>query len=65
MKYIEFMGAYSRIDDSGGREYKPIGAISIAPQYVVAFCNHTIHTPANKITIMETYDEIKAKLEKE
>lgn len=63
MRLIEFNGAYMAADEDRG--YKSSGKqITVIAEQVVAFYDHTILTASNKIRVMETYDEIKAKLTK-
>lgn len=61
---IEFQGAaYDMIEEE--KIYRPIGAVSINPATVCAFYDHVILIHGNKIRVMETYEEIKTKLNRE
>lgn len=64
MEFIRFRGAYTSMNDDGKKEYHEIGPVSIAPEHIVAYYDHTICTPFNKIRVMDSYDEIHEKLQK-
>ena len=65
MEFVCFQGAYTSMDDNGKKTYHAIGPVTISVQNIVAFYDHTICTPSNKIRVMESYKEIKEKLQKE
>lgn len=60
--YIVFTNASAIFDDSGELEYNPIGPIAISPYHIVAYLDHTIRTTIARFTVMETFDQIRAKL---
>ena len=62
METIRFSGAYM-YEEEGKKEFSEKGPINIVPSHIVAYYDHVILTHTNKIRVMETYDEIKAKLE--
>lgn len=64
IKWVEFTSAYFSFDDSGTKTYKPIGPISFALDHIAAFNDHMIRTVNTKTPVMETYDEIREKLQK-
>ena len=61
MDIIEFRGAQMHEED-GKREYVSVGPVAVNVDQIVAYYDHTILSANNKIRIMETYEEIKAKL---
>ena len=60
--FVSFQGAISDIDDDGAIDYSPRGEIVINVSQIAAFYDHTIVIMGRKIRVMETMDEIRAKL---
>ncbi len=61
--FVSFMGAVTDIDDDGKIiDYAPRGKVVINVAQIGAVYDHTIIIMGHKIRVMETLDEIKAKL---
>ena len=61
--FVSFMGAATDIDDDGRiTEYIPRGEVVINVAQISAVYEHTIIIMGHKIRVMETLEEIKAKL---
>lgn len=61
--FVSFMGAATDIDDDGKiTDYIPRGRVVINVAQIGAVYDHTIIIMGHKIRVMETLDEIKAKL---
>jgi len=63
--FVTLMGAATDIDDDGKIiEYEPRGEVVINVAQIGAVYDHTIIIMGHKIRVMETLEEIKAKLTK-
>ena len=61
-RFVKFTGAYASMDETE-KKYIPRGGISIRVDAIIGFYDHTILTANQKIRVVETYEEIKRKLE--
>lgn len=61
-RFVKFTGAYASMDETE-KKYIPRGGISIRADAIIGFYDHTILTTNQKIRVVETYEEIKRKLE--
>lgn len=61
-RFVKFTGAYSSMDETE-KKYIPRGGISIRVDAIIGFYDHTILTTNQKIRVVETYEEIRKKLE--
>jgi hypothetical protein len=62
--YIELQGAY-RNSDEFAEEYSPRNKIALHPTKISFFTDHLVVAGQYKLIVMETYDEIKAKIKGE
>ena len=60
--YVQFTGAYCSFDDEGEKQFSERDPIMINRSSIDAFYDHTIIVGGRTIRVMQTYDEIKAKL---
>ncbi len=61
--FIRFQGARKVSDDDGENVYEPRADIMINPEHIVAYYNHVILTSGNRIIVMDTFEEIRKKVE--
>ena len=60
--FIKFRGATMTIDDDGRVDYTPRDDVVINAAQICAFYDHTIIVMGHKIRVMETFEDIKARL---
>lgn len=60
--FIKFRGAIMTIDDDGRVDYTPRDDVVINVAQICAFYDHTIIVMGHKIRVMETFEDIKARL---
>ena len=61
--FIEFMGAKTDLDEYDGQtNYVPRGKIAIRLDEITAYYDHTIITREKRISVMDTYEEIKERI---
>lgn len=60
--FVKFRGATMVVDDDGRVEYTPRDDVVINVSQICAFYDHTIIVMGHKIRVMETFEDIKARL---
>ncbi len=61
--FIRFHGASVKEDPDGSTIYTERGPIDINSRQITGYYEHTILTTTNQIRVMETYEQIREKLE--
>ena len=59
---IKFMGAKVTFDDEGEKQFSERGEIAIRESAILGYYDHTILMDRHTIYVMETMQEIKAKI---
>ncbi len=62
--YIELQGAYNNGEDASP-QYTPRSMLAIHPTKITFFTDHLVVANQYRLVVMETYEEIKAKIKGE